>query len=42
MAKAQLGRKLEEGEISQIVTYLKTLTGEYKGKALTGPSAAIE
>lgn len=28
--------------VSQIVNYLKTLTGEYRGKALTGPSAAIE
>jgi cytochrome c peroxidase len=42
MAKAQLGRNLEEGEIGQIVHYLKTLTGEYRGKALTEPSAAIE
>jgi cytochrome c peroxidase len=37
MAKAQLGRKLSEEEISQIVAYLKTLTGEYRGKPLTGP-----
>ena len=36
MAKAQLGRKLKEAEISQIVAYLNTLTGEYRGKLLAG------
>lgn len=34
MAKYQLGRTLEEVEIRSIVSFLKTLTGEYKGKSL--------
>jgi len=34
MAKYQLGDELSAKEISQIVSFLKTLSGEYKGKAL--------
>ena len=34
MAKYQLGRSLQETEIQQIAAFLKTLTGEYKGKSL--------
>ena len=34
MAKYQLGDQLSAKEISQIVSFLKTLSGEYKGKAL--------
>ncbi len=42
MAKAQLGRRLKDEQIEQIVAYLNTLTGEYKGKGLTGPSAGVK
>jgi cytochrome c peroxidase len=42
MAKAQLGRRLKDEQIEQIVAYLNTLTGEYKGKRLTGPSAGVK
>jgi cytochrome c peroxidase len=34
MAKVQLGFRLRHDEISRIVEYLKTLTGEYRGAAL--------
>nr|MBP9165015.1 c-type cytochrome [Leptospiraceae bacterium] len=34
MAKYQLGRNLEEEEIQQVAAFLRTLTGEYKGKSL--------
>jgi cytochrome c peroxidase len=34
MAKYQLGRRLTAEETRQIVSFIKTLTGEYKGKAL--------
>ncbi|HEV8367173.1 MAG TPA: cytochrome c peroxidase [Pyrinomonadaceae bacterium] len=33
MAKYQLGRRMSPEEIRQIVSFIKTLTGEYKGKA---------
>jgi len=39
MAKAQLGRSLKDDESSQIAAYLKSLTGEYHGKQLTGPAS---
>ena len=42
MARAQLGRKLNENEISRLVAYLKTLTGEYKGTMLTRPSSGVQ
>jgi cytochrome c peroxidase len=32
MAKYQLGRQLSKEEVSNMVAFLKTLTGEYKGK----------
>lgn len=32
MGKYQLGRQLSSDEVSKIVAFLKTLTGEYKGK----------
>jgi cytochrome c peroxidase len=35
MAKVQQDRKLTTDEINQIVAFLKTLTGEYKGKLIT-------
>jgi len=34
MGKYQLGRKLSTGDIDQIVKFLKTLTGEYRGSPL--------
>lgn len=34
MAKYQLGRHLSSEELHRIVSFLKTLSGEYKGKAL--------
>ncbi len=34
MGKFQLGRTLEDLEVKQISAFLKTLTGEYKGKSL--------
>lgn len=34
MGKLQLGRHLDEDEIKLIISFLKTLTGEYKGKPL--------
>jgi cytochrome c peroxidase len=37
MAKAQLGRRLSEDEIADVVAFLKTLTGKYRGKILAGP-----
>jgi cytochrome c peroxidase len=39
MAKAQLGRRLREGEIDHIVAFLKTLTGKYRGKILAEPAS---
>ena len=35
MAQVQLGRKLTDEEIDSIVRFLRTLTGEYRGKTLT-------
>jgi cytochrome c peroxidase len=35
MGKYQLGRTLSQEEIGLIVKFLKTLTGEYKGKSLS-------
>jgi cytochrome c peroxidase len=34
MAKYQYGKALSEAEIARIAAFLKTLTGEYEGKAL--------
>lgn len=34
MGAVQLGRNLNRNEISKVVSFLKTLTGEYKGKPL--------
>jgi cytochrome c peroxidase len=42
MAKAQLGRNLTEDEISKIVGFLKTLTGKYHGRPLTGPAKGVQ
>jgi cytochrome c peroxidase len=39
MGKAQLGRMLKDHEIADIVAFLKTLTGKYRGKILAGPSS---
>lgn len=35
MGKVQVGKNFSDDEISKIVAFLKTLTGEYKGKPLT-------
>ena len=35
MAKYEVGVELGEGEVAKIVAFLKSLTGEYKGKTLT-------
>ena len=34
MGEFQLGKKLSDKEVGQIVAFLKTLTGEYNGKLL--------
>lgn len=34
MAKVQLNKNFSDAEVGQIVSFLKTLTGEYQGKAL--------
>jgi cytochrome c peroxidase len=34
MARYQLGRKVDADEVSKIAAFLRTLTGEYKGKTL--------
>jgi cytochrome c peroxidase len=39
MAKYQLGRTLSQEEIELIIKFLKTLTGEYKGKSLSSLSS---
>jgi cytochrome c peroxidase len=36
MARNQLGRELEERDVDLIVKFLGTLTGEYRGRPLTG------
>jgi cytochrome c peroxidase len=35
MGKVQKNKEFTEEEINNIVAYLKTLTGEYKGKPVT-------
>jgi cytochrome c peroxidase len=40
MAKSQLGRTLPDQEIDLIVGFLRTLTGEYRGRLLSGEGAA--
>jgi cytochrome c peroxidase len=35
MGKIQVGKNFTNNEIGKIVAFLKTLTGEYKGKPLT-------
>jgi cytochrome c peroxidase len=35
MGKVQVGKNFSDDEISKIVAFLKTLTGEHKGKPLT-------
>jgi cytochrome c peroxidase len=34
MAKFQLGRPLDDAKVDKIAAFLRTLTGEYKGKPL--------
>jgi len=34
MARFQLGKKLDADEVTKIVAFLRTLTGEYMGKPL--------
>lgn len=41
MAKHQLGRSIPDQDISYIIAFLKTLPGEYKGRALTAPELKI-
>jgi cytochrome c peroxidase len=38
MARAQLGRVLGDADVAQIAAFLRTLTGEYHGRALTAPT----
>jgi len=33
MARYQLGRELEPGDVGLLAAFLRTLTGEYRGKA---------
>jgi cytochrome c peroxidase len=40
MARVQLGRSLSPDEIAAIVAFLGTLTGEYRGRPVTGAAAA--
>ncbi len=40
MAEHQIGQKLKEREVFLIVSFLKTLTGEYQGKLLSGKNNA--
>ena len=35
MAKYEVGVELNDAETARLVAFLKTLTGEYKGKLLT-------
>ena len=35
MAQNQLGRALSQSDVDLVVTFLKTLTGEYRGRLLT-------
>ncbi len=42
MAKHQLGRTISDHDISQIVAFLKTLPGEYKGQPLGGVHQAAK
>ena len=35
MARYEVGEELSQQEVQKIVAFLKTLTGEYKGKLLT-------
>ena len=37
MGRAQLNRSLSDSQVSDIVAFLKTLTGEYRGRPLTAP-----
>jgi hypothetical protein len=39
MGEAQLGRKLSEENIRSIVAFLRTLTGEYRGRLLSLPGS---
>jgi cytochrome c peroxidase len=34
MARFQLGKKIDQDEITKIVAFLRTLTGQYLGKTL--------
>ena len=36
MARFQLARRLKPAELKKIIAFLKSLTGEYKGKSLAG------
>jgi cytochrome c peroxidase len=42
MARKQLGRTLEDAEVDLLVGFLKTLTGEYRGRPLDRPAAEDE
>ncbi len=42
MGRYQSGVELSEGEIASIVSFLKTLTGEYNGKAITTSNSRDE
>ena len=35
MARSQLGRELPEHDVQSIVQFLRTLTGEYRGRRLS-------
>ena len=37
MGRAQLNRNLSDSQVSDIAAFLKTLTGQYRGRALTAP-----
>lgn len=40
MARSQLGRELAPGDVAPIVAFLGTLTGEYRGRPLSGDTAS--
>ena len=40
MARSQLGQALSDAETGRIVAFLRTLTGEYRGRLVTRPDPA--
>ena len=42
MAKYQLGIDLPQQEVDKIVSFLRTLTGQYKGQTLTNKNMSIQ